>query len=156
MATVREVRQYLGTLATILWNYGATVPVPVLDAHDDGAFAFSLVANLPGEATPRPAEIRLAEIWQAERRDVLVRAEYAYDFMDHPLGRRRAFHRHDPDHFAREFGVLVHEHCEEELGAAVCGHYFGLPVDGFEAIRRFMALWGQPAELACADLRCME
>ena len=76
--------------------------------------------------------------------------------MDHPLGRRRAFHRHDPDHFAREFGVLVHEHCEEELGAETCSHYFGLPVDGFEAIRRFTALWGQPTELACSDLRCME
>lgn len=156
MATVREVRQYLGTLAAILWNYGATVPVPTLVAYSGGELAFSMVANLPGEPTPRPAEIRLAEIWREERPKELIRAEYSYDFVDYPLARRRAFHGHDPDHFRRAFGVLVHEHCEERLGAASCDHYFGLPIDGFEAIRRFTTIWSQPKSLGCSDLRCME
>ncbi len=156
MASVLEIRRYLGTLAAILWNYGAMFPVPTLDAYGGGELGFSLAARLPGLATPRPAEIRLAEIWKAAKPDGLIRAEYAYDFIEYPLARRRAFHGHDPDHFAREFGVLVHEHCEEHLGAAVCGHYFGLPVTGFEAIRRFTAMWGQPGDLGCDALPCME
>ena len=156
MATVRDVRQHLGSLAAILWNYGATFPVPTLDAYAAGELAFSIIADLPGETTPRPAEVRLAEIWRAERVNELIRAAYSYDFIDYPLARRRAFHGHDPDHFGREFGVLVHEHCEERLGTAACDHYFGLPIDGYEAIRRFMATWGQPLALGCSQLRCME
>ena len=52
--------------------------------------------------------------------------------------------------------MLVHEHCEERLGQAACDHFLGLPIDGYEAIRRFTASWGQPGSLDCAGLRCME
>ena len=89
----------------------------------------------------------MAELWVPESDGGFRRAEYAYDFLEHPLNRRRSFHGHDPDHFGREFGVLVHEHCEEVLGAPECSHYYGLPVDGYEAIRRFSILWGQPGSL---------
>lgn len=156
MATLLEIRRYLGTLAAILWNYGATFPVPSLDEYGVGEVGFSFRAELPGATTPRPAEIRLAEIWGPGDAGALTRREYEYDFVDHPLARRRAFHGHDPDHFARAFGVLVHEHCEDELGSPTCAHYYGLPVNGFEAIHQFTAIWGQTAQLGCSGLRCME
>ena len=156
MTTVHELRQYLGDLSTILWNYGGTFPVPTLDAYDTGEVGFSLNADLPGSATPRPAVIKLVEIWAPGPPDDFVRREYEYDFIEYPLDRRRAFHGHDPDHFAREFGVLVHEHCEEYLGVAPCAHFYGLPMSGFEAVRQFASIWGQPAQLGCARLRCME
>jgi hypothetical protein len=103
---------------------------------------------------PRPATIRLAEIWAPAAIGQFHRREYAFDLIDYPRNRRRAFHGHDPDPFAREFGVLVHEHCEENLGAPDCSHYFGLPMDGFQAIDEFTRLWSQPADLGCAGLPC--
>lgn len=156
LATIHDLQLHLGRLATILWNYGATFPVPTLDAYEDtGNVGFELVAELPGLAPPKPAIIKMSEIWESAGAPDFRRREYAYDFVEHPLGRRRAFHSHHAEHFAREFDVLVHEHCEEVLGQPKCDHYFGLPVDGYEAIRRFTSLWGQPVPLGCADLRCM-
>lgn len=155
MTTLYELRGHLGTLAAILWNYGATFAVPTLDRYDSGEVGFSFSADLPGSATPKPAVIKMAEIWAPERPDDFSRREYAYDFIDYPLDRRRAFHGHDPDYFAREFQVLVHEHCEEHLGSPACNHYYGLPMSGFEAIRRFASIWGQPTQLGCARLHCI-
>ena len=155
IATLDGLRLYLGTLAATLWNYGAAFPTPALDRYDTGEYGFNVTAELPGPQRPRPAEISLAEIWSPADGGRLVRVEYAYDFIEHPLNRRRAFHGHDPARFAAAFHVLVHEHCEERLGQPVCDHYYGPPVDGYEAIRRFTSLWGQPAPLGCADLRCI-
>jgi hypothetical protein len=154
-ATLLELRTHLGTLSAILRNYGGTFAVPTLDRYDTGEVGFWFTAELPGSATPKPAAITLAEIWAPGREDEYSRREYAYDFVEYPLNRRRAFHSHDPDHFAREFAVLVHEHCEEHLGSPACAHYYGLPISGFEAIRQFASLWGQPAQLGCARLRGM-
>ena len=155
MATLDEIRRYLGTLSATLWNFGATFPVPTLDLYDSGDVGFSFVATLPGGAVPRPAEIELAEIWAPVGSDDFRRYEYDFDFVEYPLNRRRAFHGHDPEHFGREFRILVHEHCEERLGRPACDHYFGLPIDGYEAIRRFASLWGRPGRLGCAELRCV-
>ena len=154
-ATRLELREHLGLLSTILWNYGADFPVPTLDDYDSGEVGLSLSAALPGSTTPRPSVINLAEIWEPIRADAFNRVEYAYDFIDFPFACRRAFHGHDPAHFAREHGVLIHEHCEEQLGSPDCGHYLGLPINAFEAIRQFASLWGQPGQLGCAGLRCM-
>jgi hypothetical protein len=155
MATQHELRRYLGTLSAILWNFGATFPTPTLDEYDSGEVGFAFTAALPGAAVPGPAVIRMAEIWTPRSSAQFDRREYEYDFIEYPLDRRRAFHGHDPDHFAREFGVLVHEHCEESLGFPGCDHYYGLPVDGYQAIREFTALWGRRTPLGCARLRCM-
>lgn len=155
MATRLELREHLGLLSTILWNYGADFPVPTLDDYESGEAGFSFSADLPVSSTPKPAVIKLAEIWEPARPDGFTRVEYAYEFIDYPLARRRAFHGHDPAYFAREFGVLVHEHCEERLGSPECSHYYGLPISGFEAIRQFASLWGQATQLGCASLRRM-
>jgi hypothetical protein len=156
VATLHELQVHLGTLAAILWNYGASFPVPVLEQYvDTGNVGFELTAELSGSDTPKPALIKLSEIWTPVRQGDFVRREYEYDLFEHPLDRRRAFHGHHPEHFAREFHVLVHEHCEEVLGQPACDHYFGLPVDGYEAIRRFASVWGRPTPLGCANLLCM-
>lgn len=156
MTTVPEIRSYLGRLSTTLLNYGATFPVPTLDVYDSGEIGFNFEAILPGSDTPKPAVIRMVEIWEPEPGRVeFRRAEYEYDFVEHPLNRRRAFHRHDEEHFLLEFGVAVHEHCEDRLKKPLCDHYYGLPVGGDEAIRYFTILWGQPGSLGCAELRCM-
>jgi hypothetical protein len=156
MATLAELQNHLGTLAAILWNYGATFASPTLDRYEDtGNIGFEITAELPGSPSPKPAVIKLSEIWALTAAGDFRRWEYAYDFVEYPLNRRRAFHSHDPEAFARDFRVLVHQHCEEILGSPACDHYFGLPVDAFEAIRRFATAWGQPGPLGCADLVCM-
>lgn len=154
-STLHDLQSYLGTLSAILWNYGATFAVPTIDRYDSDEVGFAFTAELPGPAAPKAAIIKMAEIWAPSGLDAFDRREYEYDFIEYPLDRRRAFHGHDPEHFAREFGVLVHEHCEEDLGSPDCGHYYGLPVDGFEAIRQFASHWGQPTGLGCARLRCL-
>ena len=110
---------------------------------------------MPGADAPRPAIIKMVEVWTPMRRGDHRRVGYAYDFIEYPLNRRRAFHRHDEEAFLRRFGVAVHEHCEEVLDQPTCGHYMGLPVDGYEAIRRFTVLWGQAGALGCSRLRCI-
>ena len=155
MATNGDLRRHLGTLSSILWNYGATFAVPTLDRFDKSEVGFSFAAELSGTALPKPPLIELTEVWAPERHGQYRLAEYAYDFIDYPLARRRAFHRHDPDRFDRAFGVAVHEHCEEILGQPACDHYFGLPVDAYEAIERFLSSWGQPTPLGCTGSRCM-
>ncbi len=155
MATLDQLRSHLGTLSAVLWNFGASFPVPTLDEYDDGELGFAFTAELPGASTPRAATIGLAEIWRPRAAMSFRLAEYEYDFIEFPLERRQAFHRHDETHFLAEFGVAVHEHCEEQLGRPSCSHYFGLPLDAYEAIRRFTARWGQPGPIGCAQLRCM-
>ena len=156
MATLNELQVHLGRLATILWNYGASFPVPTLDKYEDtGNIGFEFSAELGGSDSPKPAIIKMSEIWESAGPGDFRRREYEYDFVEHPLDRRRAFHGHHPEHFAREFNVLVHEHCEEVLDQPVCDHYYGLPVDGHEAIRRFASLWGQSDPLGCGDLGCI-
>jgi hypothetical protein len=155
VATELELRRHLGRLSAILWNYGATFPVPMLDPYDGGAMGFRFRALLPSPDASNPTEIKLVEVWAPAGRDGLRLVEYAYDFIDRSLDRRRAFHRHGEKELLRAFAVAVHEHCEEVLDHPTCGHYYGLPVDAYTAIRRFTVIWGQPDALGCDRLRCI-
>lgn len=157
MATPTDLRSHVGRLAAILWNFGATFPVPTLDDYEDtGNLGFTFTAELAGVDSPGPAIIKLSEIWApGQLAGQFDRHLYEYDFVEHPLDRRRAFHMTDPDYYAREFGVLVHEHCEETLNTPACDHYYGLPVTAYEAIVKFTSMWGKPGPLGCATLRCM-
>lgn len=154
-ATLRDLRHHADTLASILWNLGADVGGPFLDRYDAANVVVSVSASLPGPVAPAATEVVLQELWEPTPGKRYRRVEYAYDFIDHPLRRRRAFHAHDVQHFIAEFDVVTHEHCEEILGAPACDHYFGLPVDAYDAIRRFALLWGRPGPLGCNELRCM-
>ncbi len=150
-----ELRQHLATIAVILRRFGAQADEPTLDEYENGDLYFSLTARLPGSSEAGSPTITLAEAWRASASADYERVEYAYDFVDTSAGRRRAFHGHDPDHFAREFRVLVHEHCELPTMSPAADHYFGLPVDAYEAIEAFTRLWCLPQELACAELHPM-
>ncbi len=58
--------------------------------------------------------------------------------------------------FIRLFSVVVHEHCEERLGSRGCLHYAGLPiVDGYEGVRRLLAIWTDPTGISCSGLECL-
>jgi len=154
-ATLDQLRRYLGGLTVHLRNFGATVAEPALDRYDSGEVGFEFEAHLPGPDSPKPALLRIGEVW-APSGDRFERREYLYDLIEYPLNRRRALHGHDPEAFARRFGVLVHEHCEEILDRPACDHFFGYPVaNGYEALARLLATWGQPGALGCAELRCM-
>jgi hypothetical protein len=155
-STLAQLQRYLGGLTVYLRNLGAELPEPILDRYRSGRVGFDLTAVLPGSAVPSPAVILLAERWQPIG-DGFDRANYLYELIDHPFGRRRAFHAHDTEWFAREFGVLVHEHCDEIIGQPMCDHYYGQPVgNGYEALERLLRLWCRPDALGCSDLRCIE
>ena len=56
MATLGELQVHLGRLATILWNYGASFPVPTLDSYlDTNNVGFDFTAELAGSHAPEPA-----------------------------------------------------------------------------------------------------
>jgi hypothetical protein len=150
-----RLRRYLGGLTVYLRNYGASLPEPTLDRYRSGEVGFELEATLPGSGQPRPATVRAGEIWEPVD-DGFVRAEYLYELIEYPLDRRRALHAHDTAVFARRFGVLVHEHCEETLGRPACDHYHGIPIEnGYDALDRLLVTWARPEPLGCASLRCM-
>jgi hypothetical protein len=156
MASEVYLRRHAHRLATILRRYGAESADPRLDPYDSGERAFTVSAALPGPAQPDAAEIRLAEVWRQVRPDDFRLDRYSYEFIERPLQRRRAFHRHDVPQFLEEYTVTVHEHCEEVLGQAVCEHHYGLPIDAYEAIHEFVVMWGQPGPLGCAERKCMD
>ena len=131
---------------------GRAAPGRQLDRWDAGRLEF--VAVLPGPDQPARRSCGW-KIWEPIG-DGFERAEYLYDLIEHPLDRRRGLHAHDTDVFARRFGVLVHEHCEESLGRPACDHYHGIPVgNGYEALDRLLRTWGQPGPLGCSALRCI-
>ena len=153
--TIEDLDRHVARLATIVWNLGALVEGPHLDQYDDGVFVVALSGDLPGPNRPARTEVVVREKWMPIATDRYRRAEYSYELIEHPLGRRRAFHAHDRGHFVDAFDVATHEHCEETLGAPACEHYFGLPVDAYDAVRRFTLIWGRPGPLGCDSLRCM-
>ena len=153
----QQVASYLGGLTVFLRNLGVAVPECDLDRYDTGEIGFQIEGTLPGRQDPKPAIVLATEIWRPAASGRYERVEYGYELIDHPAGRRRAFHMHHTDDFLTRFGVLVHEHCEEVLGRPRCGHYYGLPVqNGYEAFNALLGHWGQAEPLGCGQLRCIE
>jgi len=154
--SLQQVASYVGGLAVYLRNLGAEVPEPVLDRYDSGEIGFELTADLPGSFDPKPAVVTAQEIWRSAGDGRYERAEYAYDLIDYPANRRRAFHMHDVPEYLARLGVTAHEHCEEVLGKPTCDHYLGLPVfTGYEGLNALLACWSDPGPLGCAGLRCV-
>ncbi len=153
--SLAQVASYVGGLAVYLRNLGAEVPEPVLDRYVSGEIGFELTAALPGSDGPKPALISAQEIWNQSADGRYERVEYAYDLIDYPASRRRAFHMHDVPTYLARLGVTAHEHCEEVLGKPTCDHYLGLPVySGYEGLNALLAAWSEPGPLGCARLRC--
>jgi hypothetical protein len=93
--SLAQVASYLGGLAVYLRNLGAEVPEPSLDRYEGGEIGFAITAELPGPGDPKPAVMTVQEIWNPTGAGRYERAEYAYDLIDYPANRRRAFHMHD-------------------------------------------------------------
>lgn len=150
-----QIASYLDGLAVYLRNMGADVPEPVLDRYATGAVGFEMTGELPGPSEPQLAVITAREIWEPAGNDRYERAEYAYDLIDYPANRRRAFHMHDVPTYLARLGVTAHEHCEEVLGRPACDHYLGLPVySGYDGLNSLLACWSDPGPLGCSRLRC--
>jgi hypothetical protein len=149
------LNEYIAGLAKALYTRGFDLPAsPYRERAPSGSVQLAIRGSLAcaaGIAT----EISLEEIW-APTGTRFVCEEYAYDLIDRPNSRRRAFHMHDG--FMRaHVGVSAHEHCEEVLGQPVCDHYLGreLP-NGYVALDLLLAAWLEPDRLGCDDLRCLQ
>lgn len=128
---------------------------PELLVDRNGALGYHLQALLPDSGTPDNALLHVEEVWR-QAGDDWERIEYAYELVDLPRNRRRAYHLHYADYFQAAYDVIVHEHCEEILGSPACSHYFGEPVtDGYRGIELLMLAWTEEP-LGCALLRCLE
>lgn len=153
---------YAGQVAALMERYGVllTTPAPGEDLETyenaDGAIAFELRGDLPSSRVDHPATIEVRETLVPAGGDSYVTQRYEYELLD-PLGdHRRAFHMHDPDWFARELYVLVHEHCEHPVGRVECDHYAGPPVkDSFYGVVRLLKAWTDGA-IGCASLDCLD
>lgn len=155
-ATRAELGRYVSGVASRLWTLGAELAVPEIQADPAGNLAFTIEARLPDAGRPQHALVRIRELWQRSGAD-WQRAGYLYDLVDHPRGRRRAYHLHDADAFRSAHDVVVHEHCEETLGTADCDHYAGEPVpDAYRGAELLLLAWSQDEGLGCADLRCLD
>lgn len=156
-----DIADYLARVAMLLERNGVTLRVPEgkdleLDEHDvTGDLSFELFGDLPDSRTPSRSELVVQEKLERVGPDEYVRVAYAYELLDHERDFRRAFHLHDPEWFAREFLVVVHEHCECPIGQRTCGHYEGSPIkDAYTGVMTLMDAWcADPPD--CSQLPCL-
>jgi hypothetical protein len=156
--TRHALELYITGLAKALYTRGFEIPShPTAEIDPDGTVAFSIVGAIPEPDSAVTSEIDLDEVWRPAHDDQLRRDAYAYELIDRPRGRRRAFHMHDRDAATALFGTGVHEHCEEVLGHSACDHYLGreLP-NGYLAIELLIAAWLEPGQLDCSSLICLD
>jgi hypothetical protein len=154
---IHGVGEYVTGLAKSLYTRGFELAAdPTVEVDDRGHLAFSVVGFIPDPVAADASEISLAETWHVMPDQRWRRQEYAYDLIDRPRGRRRAFHLHDRAKVEAMRGTAVHEHCDEVLGRPTCSHYLGrdLP-DGHVAIALLVAAWVKPGALGCASLDCL-
>lgn len=155
---LQGVGEYVTSLAKSLYSRGFEVAAkPTIDLYGSGLLAFSIIGTLPATEPEEATEISLTEMWRLLPGGRWTRAEYAYDLIDRPLRRRRAFHLHDRDIAEARYGAAVHEHCEEVLGHPRCLHYVGreLP-DAHVAIDLLVAAWVEPGPFECDALVCLD
>ena len=162
LASKDELVAYLADLVEELERYAVTLLPPAdrdeitLGRDPDGDLVIDLEGRLPISPRSRSVELDLFERWQLTGPDQWVCVEYEYELRHHELGYRRAFHRHDQDHFVRLYGVATHEHCEATMGLEVCGHYVGQPVaDAFDGFRRLYHIWLMDQKPDCQALTCL-
>jgi hypothetical protein len=150
---------YVIDLVELLERYGLVAEwveeaAAIISRRRDGALVFEIRATLPTRAAIGSA-IEISELWFPSA-GLLERSGYRYELIDRERQHRRAFHRHDSAYFDRQFGVVVHEHCESPIGQVDCTHFFGPPVrDGFRAVELLMAAWVSDP-LDCRTLPCLE
>ncbi len=127
-----------------------------LGRQGDGALVIDLECRPPVSYRSADVVMEIAERWRQTGDDRYERVDYKYEIRHDELKYRRAFHRHDVEHFLRAFDVATHEHCEANIGVVTCGHYFGEPVIDAEAgFMRLYELWLSDEKPECSTLRCL-
>jgi hypothetical protein len=162
LASKDELVAYLADLVEELERYAVTLLPPAdrdeitLGRDPDGDLVIDLEGRLPISPRSRSVELDLFERWQLTGPDQWVCVEYEYELRHHELGYRRAFHRHDQDHFVQLYGVATHEHCEATMKLEVCGHYVGQPMaDAFDGFRHLYDIWLMDQKPDCQALTCL-
>jgi len=163
LASTNELLTYLADLVEELERYAVTWLPPddgdqiSLGRDQDGSLVIDLEGRLPMSRRSGAVDLDLFERWRPTGRDEWACVEYRYELRHHEIGYRRAFHRHDEEHFVRMHGVATHEHCEATIGVEACGHYYGLPVaDAFDGFRRLYGTWLTDQKPDCAALDCLD
>ena len=150
------IKRYIISALANLEGRGFEVPGMVDAVIDDtGALAFSVTGTCPEVSVGPVAEVRLDEVWQPIGVQLWERSEYAYDLVDRPMNRRRAWHMHAVRQSRAALGSPAHEHCEEVLGRPPCDHYLGMELrDIHEGIALIDGAWMEPGPLGCGALMC--
>ena len=162
LASADDLITYLADLVGRLDSFAVTLLPPNareeigLGQEEDGSLVIDLEARLPVARRSPDVELDLFERWTPAGRDTFERTAYRFELRNRDRGYRRAYHRHDVDHFVRSFDVATHEHCEAAIGFSICSHYRGLPVgDAVDAFDRLYNLWLTDAAPDCSALRCL-
>jgi hypothetical protein len=156
-----EVDAYPDVVVELLERYGVALIQPGIGERaevvedDAGRLSFELIGELPSTSGVT-ARVELREQLSPRHDGLYETSRYEYELVDPEGEQRRAFHMHDPDWFARELYVLVHEHCERPLGHVECDHYAGAPVkDSYAGVVRLIAAW-TAGQIDCSSLDCLD
>ena len=161
LASSNDLITYFADLVEELERYAIILLLPrddelALGDTGDGGLVVDLQGRLPVSPRSKNVDLELFEVWR-EVGGAWTCVEYKYELRHRELEYRRAFHRHDEEHFVRVRGVATHEHCEATMGIEVCRHYAGQPVvGGFDAFRRLYDLWLVDAKPDCRALVCLD
>ncbi len=162
IASADALLTYLADLVEQIERF-AVIVLPPDDARDialgreeDGALLIDLACRPPRRPRSADVEIEIFERWRPTGPDRYERTDYKFELRHHELDYRRAFHRHDAEHFVAAFDVATHEHCETTMGNPTCNHYSGDPVaDATEGFIRLYDLWLTDENPDCSVLRCL-
>lgn len=162
IATEDALLTYFADLIGEIERFAVTI-LPPNDADDvsigrDGdALVIDLECRPPLPRRSADVRIVLVERWRQVAADRYERVAYKFEIRHDELQYRRAFHRHDVEHFLRTSDVATHEHCEASIGYAACDHYFGQPIgDAREGFLRLYELWLSDDKPDCSTLRCLD
>ena len=162
IATADELLTYLADLTEEIERLGVTVLPPndtdemELGREPDGSLVIDLECRPPAHRRSAPSDMEVFERWRRISDIAYERAEYKFELRHHELDYRRAFHRHDQEHFLAAYDVPTHEHCEVTMGNVACAHYRGEPVvDAHEGFVRIYDAWLINSKPDCTALPCL-
>lgn len=162
IATEDSLITYFADLVEEIERFAVTILPPndadevVLGRTQHGDLVIDLECRPSVARRSADVAIDVFERWRPSGPARYERIAYKFEIRHNELQYRRAYHRHDVEHFLRAFDVATHEHCEASIGEAVCDHYFGEPVgDAREGFMRLYELWLLDRKPDCSTLRCL-
>jgi hypothetical protein len=163
IATKDDLLTYLADLVGEIERFAVTVQPPN-DRHDielgreeDGSLVVDLECRPPHPRRSADVLMEIFERWRPLGAGRYDRVDYKFELRHGELNYRRAFHRHDSEHFLRAYDVVTHEHCEATMGVVVCSHYHGEPVaDATQGFNRLYELWLADEKPDCSALLCLD